>query len=196
MASEDDRSVSSPTCEAKENDLLPALPTTALTRPPKSDKSWAPERPHPRRIGVEPALATVFNVHSREAVPLFSESLLPQKALRRITACRGFGEQRDLDPRLFAITVSAAVHFEAPRVELISGYRSPKFNDTLTKKGRAVAAESRHTRGEALDLRLWGVPSTKVGAFMFENFEGGVGTYSRDDFVHIDVGPKRRWQGR
>jgi hypothetical protein len=183
-------------CEAPTRPLIPKRPGTSLSRPRKREKIWTSDRPLPRRNGLESSLVTVFNIHSRDAVPIFSEERLPENSLRRITACRGFGLQIDVDSRLFAAAIRAAIELEAPRITLLSGYRSPKFNDTLSKKGRAVASESRHTRGQALDIRLDGVPASKVGAWMLEHFDGGVGTYPRDDFVHIDVGPKRRWRGQ
>lgn len=175
---------------------LPGRGSTPLTWPEKQDKTWPSHGPLPKRLGLEPATTTLFNVHSREAVPLFSDQNLPLTSLRHLTACRGFGFEQDLDPKLFQAAFLAAQQFQTARIELISGYRSPKFNDTLAKKGRAVASESRHTRGQALDMRLCGVPATEVGAWLFLSFDGGVGTYVRDDFVHIDVGPKRSWRSR
>lgn len=195
-AGTDQEFVSTQRCEAPTRPLIPKRPSTSLVHPEKREKIWTSDRPLPRRMGLESSLVTLFNVHSRDAVPIFSEEKLPGNSLRRITACRGFGLQRDVDSRLFAAAIRAAIELEAPRIMLISGYRSPKFNDTLSKKGRGVASESRHTRGQALDIRLDGVPASRVGSWMLERFDGGVGTYSRDDFVHIDVGPKRRWKGR
>jgi hypothetical protein len=57
---------------------------------------------------------------------------------------------------------------------LISAYRSPKFNDSLAKKGRRVAAESRHTRGEAIDFGLTNVNAENLGKWLWDNFEGGL----------------------
>jgi uncharacterized protein YcbK (DUF882 family) len=89
--------------------------------------------------------------------------------------------------------LAAAIHFNAPRVEIISAYRTPKFNESLQKKGRQVALNSHHTKGEAIDFALPVAQAKQVGDYIWRTFDGGVGIYSVDNFVHIDVGPKRRW---
>ena len=52
--------------------------------------------------------------------------------------------------------VEAARHFDAERVEIISGYRHPKYNLMLRKKGHQVAAGSYHTKAKAVDFRIPG----------------------------------------
>jgi uncharacterized protein YcbK (DUF882 family) len=163
---------------------------------PKVDKPLDTTGASPRRRGVIEIAATLFNVHTREALPIFAGRLPTAQALARFFRCRGFGLTRDLDPRLLEQALAAAAEFEAPRIEVISAYRSPKMNETLAKKGRKVASESRHTQGQALDFRVVGTPARRVGEWIWARFEGGVGIYDRDDFVHIDVGPKRRWNAR
>ncbi len=169
---------------------------TPLILPPKSPKVYTPSWRASRRRGLQPIVTTLYSIHSRESVPILKGRLPPDEVLDELFRCRGFGERRRMDPRLVEILLAAADHFKAPRVEIISAYRSPKFNDALAKKGRRVAAESRHTRGEAIDFSLPKVRAAKVGRWLWETFEGGVGTYSRNNFVHVDVGPKRRWKGK
>ncbi len=174
------------------------LPEQPVCRPgpvPKLPKNYPPGAPAPTRRGLDQPVATLFNVHSREALTVFPGRLPDEGRLAELFRCRGFGEPGHLDPRLIESALAAAADLGATRVEIISAYRSPKFNDALAKKARRVAAESRHTRGQALDLRLEGIPATRLAAWFWEHFEGGVGTYVGDDFVHIDVGPKRRWRG-
>jgi uncharacterized protein YcbK (DUF882 family) len=160
---------------------------------PKTYPAWQRTA---RREGLNPVLTTLFNVHTREALPIFRNARPNPEAIGELFRCRGFAERAEIDPRLVEAIIAAAEEFEAPRVRVISAYRSPKFNDALAKKGRRVAAESRHTRGEAIDFGLSTVEATVLGKWLWERFEGGVGTYAADDFVHIDVGPKRRWDGR
>ncbi|MFO8072783.1 MAG: DUF882 domain-containing protein [Polyangia bacterium] len=167
-----------------------------ISRPgprPKAPKSYPPGAPVARRRGLDPPLTTLFNIHEREALPVFRDRRVPEPVLAELFRCRGFGEPGHLDPRLVEMVLDAAEEFEAPRVEIISAYRSPKFNDALAKKGRGVAPESRHTRGEAIDFRLEGTGACEVGRWLWENRDCGVGVYAADDFVHADVGPKRRW---
>lgn len=163
---------------------------------PKLRKRYPAVQPPTRRRGREQLVTTLFNVHEHEALPIFRDAPPPPAVLADLFRCRGFGTRVDLAPPLIAMVLEAAEHFAAARVEVISAYRSSKFNDTLAKKGRRVAAESRHTRGEAIDFRLVGTEARVLGAWVFERFEGGVGTYAGDEFVHIDIGPKRRWKGR
>jgi hypothetical protein len=164
----------------------------ALALPKIHPGHWPPAR----RFGLDRLITTLYSQHAREALPVFEGRPPPPEVLRRFFRCRGFGTAVDLDPRLLEAVLAAAREFEVPRIVIISAYRSTKFNDALAKKGRRVAAESRHTSGEALDFSIPDVPATAIGAWAWERFDGGVGTYAADGFVHIDVGAKRRWNGK
>ena len=162
----------------------------------KVEKIYPTMGPVARRRGINPLLTTLFNVHSKMALPVFANRIPSRHVLNEIFRCRGFAFVKELDSRLTETVLAAATEFESPRVNIISAYRSPKFNDSLAKKGRRVAAESRHTRGEAIDFGLTTVNAENLGKWLWDNFEGGVGTYKHDNFVHIDVGPRRRWRGK
>jgi hypothetical protein len=169
---------------------------TPLKHPPKRDKVPAVNSLSAKRPGFHRVVTTLFSVHSKEAVPVLKGLKPPDDVLDHLFRCRGFGDSHHVDDRLFAMIVKAADQFKSQRVEIISAYRSIKFNEALSKKGRRVAVESRHTRGEAIDFRLTNVSARRVGQWLRKYFDGGVGTYSRDNFIHIDMGPKRRWYGR
>jgi uncharacterized protein YcbK (DUF882 family) len=68
----------------------------------------------------------------------------------------------------------------------------------MRKKGRHVASHSQHTRGQAVDFRVegLGVPEM-VKEIEARKWKGGLGRYDQkhDRFVHVDVGPDRRWRG-
>lgn len=160
----------------------------------KKDKSfdvWAIVK----RPGVLKPITTLYNTHTRETLPIFQFPAIKPALLQHFFRCRGFGETIEMAPQLLESILGAAKQFEATRVTIISGYRSPKFNDALAKKGRRVAMESRHMRGQAVDFRLNSADAAELGKWLNVNFEGGVGTYENDNFVHIDVGPKRSWVG-
>lgn len=185
-------------CSIVEDDALwrIAEARTTIVRDIKHTKPPLPSWKPSRRRGLRRAVTTFYSVHSDEAVPVLENKLPPAEVFDELFRCRGFGFTKRIDPRLIETAIEAARHFKSDRIEVISGYRSPKFNDALAKKGRHVATESKHTEGQALDIRIVSAKADEVGKWLFDNFEGGVGTYRANDFVHIDVGPKRRWRGQ
>jgi uncharacterized protein YcbK (DUF882 family) len=100
-----------------------------------------------------------------------------------------------MDPELVDVLVSAALYFRAARVDIVSGYRSPKYNMILRKKGHQVARESQHTLGTAVDFRIRGVPTEKLLNYVRSLRLGGVGFYPHTRFVHTDTGRIRYWKG-
>lgn len=78
---------------------------------------------------------------------------------------------------------------------LLSGYRSPKTNAMLRARGSGVAKNSRHMVGEAADLRLASRSVSQMYNAAKACRGGGVGKYSKSNFVHMDCGPLRTWGG-
>lgn len=76
---------------------------------------------------------------------------------------------------------------------LLSGYRSPATNAMLRSRSGNVARNSRHMSGEAADLRISGRSVSQVARAAIACNSGGVGSYSRSNFVHMDCGPVRAW---
>ncbi len=135
---------------------------------------------------------TFLHVHTRELLPVVGD--VRAARLSRFLRCRATGAERPMATRPFTIARLMATRFGAHRIDVLSGYRSDKFNETLRKKGHQVAAHSRHVRGEALDFRLDGVEPRDLARAVGQIHEGGVGIYE-SGFVHVDVGPARRWRG-
>lgn len=77
--------------------------------------------------------------------------------------------------------------------EIISAYRSPKTNEMLRNKTTGVAKKSYHMKGEAIDVRLAGVSTQRLRDAAVSLKVGGVGYYSRSDFIHLDMGRVRSW---
>ncbi|MEL6646201.1 MAG: DUF882 domain-containing protein [Pseudomonadota bacterium] len=97
---------------------------------------------------------------------------------------------------LRTIDIMAASHNMLDATEpytLLSGYRSPATNALLRSRSRGVAKNSRHLLGQAADLQL----KSRSVSQMFRAAKackgGGVGRYSRSNFVHMDCGPVRTW---
>lgn len=76
-------------------------------------------------------------------------------------------------------------------ISIISGYRSPLYNNLLRRLGRHVAAASLHLQGLAIDFAIPGIRTKDLSQIAMQFQAGGVGLYP--DFVHIDVGDVRRW---
>ncbi len=80
-------------------------------------------------------------------------------------------------------------------VEILSGYRTKKTNDMLRARNRGVAKYSLHIEGRAIDISLPGIRTVDVRDTALSLKRGGVGTYRRSGFVHLDTGEFRRWGG-
>lgn len=76
---------------------------------------------------------------------------------------------------------------------LVSGYRSPATNAMLRSRSRGVAKNSLHMTGQAADLRLKSRSVDQMARAAAACKGGGVGRYSRSDFVHMDCGAVRSW---
>ena len=107
------------------------------------------------------------------------------------------GEVRHFDPRLFDLLhdLTESLKDSGGEIDVICGYRTPWSNDLLRARGShtGVARHSLHVQAEAIDIRLPGIPTSKVRDAALRLHRGGVGYYRSSDFVHVDVGRVRRW---
>lgn len=76
---------------------------------------------------------------------------------------------------------------------LLSGYRCPETNAMLRSRSRGVAKNSLHMRGQAADVRLGSRNVSQISRAALSCHAGGVGRYSRSNFVHMDCGQVRTW---
>jgi len=104
-------------------------------------------------------------------------------------------EVTKMEPKLIGAVCAAAQQFKSDVVDVVSGFRHPKYNLMLRKKGHQVARDSEHTHGNAVDFLIPGVPIPKLHAWAKAQKLGGVGIYLTSKFVHIDTGPIRFWAG-
>jgi uncharacterized protein YcbK (DUF882 family) len=94
---------------------------------------------------------------------------------------------------------------------VISGYRSPAYNQRLSEDSQAhqVASGSQHVQGRAVDLRPTGTVTVqdlyRTVMLLYKHGElpeiGGIGLYPESNWVHLDTfhaedGHLRQWQGR
>ena len=102
----------------------------------------------------------------------------------------------NIDPRTIDIaTASHRLMDVSEPYMMLSGYRSPKTNAALRAKSRGVAKNSLHMRGQAADLRLKSRSVGQIYQAATACHAGGVGRYSRSNFVHMDCGQVRTWNG-
>lgn len=108
------------------------------------------------------------------------------------------GQVHPIAPQLLDLV--ALVHHRletiAP-ISIISGYRSPVTNAMLRSEHEhsGVATKSLHMQGMALDIRIMGRSLADLHHAALAQRGGGVGLYPRSDFVHLDIGRVRAWQG-
>jgi len=105
------------------------------------------------------------------------------------------GEIGRMDPKLFdqLFNLTRTLQSGQP-FQVISGYRCPATNSRLRKTGGGgVASHSLHMVGKAIDIRLPGVALNDLRDAALHSRAGGVGFYPKEQFVHVDTGPVRRW---
>lgn len=104
------------------------------------------------------------------------------------------GDVKAIDPTLldFLFDVQTRLGHRGT-IRVIGGYRSPGTNAALASKSRGVAKRSLHLQGRAIDIALPQVATLDLRNAALALARGGVGTYTRSGFVHLDTGPVRQW---
>ena len=167
---------------------------TLLVKP-----SWKPAFAALPRSGAR-SLA-FYNLHTGErlAVDYWVEGRYQAQALSAINSLlRDFrtGEVHAIAPSLLDLLATMHLRLEGQGLfEVISGYRSSATNAILhaASEHSGVAVKSLHMQGMAIDIRVPGRALDKVRDVALAMRAGGVGYYPSSDFVHVDIGPVRRW---
>ncbi len=105
----------------------------------------------------------------------------------RFVRCHYTGKQNRMNPRLARIIYETGRHYPGRRIEVVSGYRHPKF---------AKNPRSPHMKGLACDFRVAGIPNAELREYLRRTFTHiGVGYYPNSSFIHLDVraGPSAFW---
>jgi uncharacterized protein YcbK (DUF882 family) len=89
--------------------------------------------------------------------------------------------------------LTAAAGRPEAEIDIVCGYRTPWSNNFLRTTTVGVAQYSLHMQGEAIDIRMPGVPTARLRDLALTLHRGGVGYYPESRFVHVDVGRVRRW---
>jgi uncharacterized protein YcbK (DUF882 family) len=114
------------------------------------------------------------------------------KKLQWIMRSGGSGEQTPPSLLLLEILDAVEDRFGGKGLELLSGYRTPRFNSKVP----GAARWSMHMLGWAADIRVPGRATLKVARYAYGLRAGGVGYYPDAAFVHVDAGRHRHWTVR
>jgi uncharacterized protein YcbK (DUF882 family) len=148
----------------------------------------------PPRNAAEKVL-TLRNVWTHESLPVVVGKSLETGYFDKFVRCHHTNQTTAMDGRLMETIVRAASKFGASYVEVVSGFRAPKYQLVLRKKGREVARDSEHPKGQAVDFRIPTIPTKTLLKYVKSLHLGGVGYYPESKFVHADVGRVRFWRG-
>ena len=159
--------------------------------------TWA----RPIRSTAQGKRLSLLNLHTSEHLDLefFRDAGYVPSSLSAIQVLlRDYrnGEQHVIDPKLMDYLYDVAQRLGVdPKFSVISGYRSPQTNEQLREHSDGVARHSLHLEGRAIDVRLAGVDCVELATHARSMSRGGVGYYRKSDFVHLDTGAYRTWNG-
>jgi uncharacterized protein YcbK (DUF882 family) len=141
---------------------------------------------------------TFFHTHTEECLKIMHTpgycSSPVQKKIKMFLRDFRTGDIHPIDPTLLDILCKIqSVTGSQGTIEIISGYRSPQTNNSLSHTTKGVAGKSLHMKGQAVDIRITDLPTLQVHNTATALRTGGVGYYAKSDFVHLDTGPFRTW---
>lgn len=188
-----------PDFHTSDAELMRGVAVTAKKTPNSSKRTTLPASMAPGSSAIhsgetlEP-VTTLYNIWTHEALPILPGEPVKDR-FHEFLRDHFTNQPTHMDPKLVDVLTSVANKFSAKRIEIVSGYRSPKYNLMLRKKGHAVARHSQHMEGNAVDFRVRGVPTKTVLHYVKSLRVGGVGYYPHSQFVHSDTGRIRYWTG-
>ncbi|WP_286238405.1 DUF882 domain-containing protein [Neptuniibacter halophilus] len=188
------------------NDLLQPEPQVCHTRRKLikaiggfSALSTIPVTAQGKVHSVKDQALNLINLHTGESIhsTFFSEGQFQRSSLKELDHLlrdHRNGQIHKMDTALLSLLGDLQLQFGAEKpIHVISAYRSPETNAMLSQKSSKVAKKSYHMRGMAIDIRIPGVELKDLHHAALKAKAGGVGLYTRSNFVHLDVGRVRRW---
>jgi uncharacterized protein YcbK (DUF882 family) len=158
-----------------------ARPRSAANSAPRTA---AKREPAPRAARKNTPVDLVqVNLHETMQIRLRDSSGRPvkgqQKRFDRFLRCHYTNVQHPMNPRLISLIYRTGRHWPGHRIEVVSGYRHPKY---------AKNPRSPHMKGLACDFRVAGVRNTELRDYLRHSFDKvGVGYYPNSSFVHLDI---------
>ncbi|HEY5920326.1 MAG TPA: DUF882 domain-containing protein [Kofleriaceae bacterium] len=184
-----------------------ALALLALTSVAAAEATYQPKKDRARlgkstKHGASPApgtkpakLINLYNMWTHDWLAVDPTSPPSLSEISLFLRDHFTNEATKMEPKLIETVVGAAQQFKSDVANVVSGFRHPKYNLMLRKKGRQVARDSQHTHGNAVDFSIPGVTTEKLHEWAIAQKLGGVGIYLSSKFVHMDTGPIRFWEG-
>jgi uncharacterized protein YcbK (DUF882 family) len=77
---------------------------------------------------------------------------------------------------------------------VLSAYRTPRSQNQIRRVEKTAARSSMHVQGRAVDVTMIGRSPGAIAAVARKEKIGGIGSYARRGFVHLDTGPYRTWR--
>jgi len=135
---------------------------------------------------------TTLDVRYRRADGTYDPDALRQ--IQHFFRSREDGREGAIALRLIELLAYVEDRFHPRQMTLLSGYRSPEFNEDLRAAGGQAAQTSLHTQGLAADVAMSGVNLVRVWRQLRDVHTGGAGYYRKGNFLHLDTGPPRFWE--
>ena len=160
---------------------------------------WAAEVPRRFYFSGDGVLV-MGNAHNREHLRIRyrdAEGRYDAQALEQVELffrSRTDGARGHVSLRLVELIDFVGDRAHAPALSLVSGYRSPEFNQSLRDGGGRVARASLHTEGLAADVVPAGADLRRLWLELRRLRVGGVGLYQKEGFLHLDTGNPRFWE--
>jgi len=176
--------------------IIVALAGAAHAAPKKADRVKSAAHAAVLAPGARPTpIVSLYNQWTREWLAVDPKAPPDADTMDRFLRDHFTNKPAKMDARLVEIVVAAAAHFHSDVDDVVSGFRHPKYNLILRKKGHQVARDSQHTHGNAIDFFIPHVTTQALHAWAKDQKRGGVGLYLESGFVHMDTGAVRYWSG-
>ncbi|MCK6554352.1 DUF882 domain-containing protein [Candidatus Binatia bacterium] len=177
---------------------------TACAHPPHASTSPRPHAltpPRPPRFFVHgdgrlrlrhAHFNSVLDVRYRRPDGTYDPAALAE--IRHFFRSRGDGREGRISLRLIELLGYVQTHYRPRTMTLVSGYRSPDYNEGIRSAGALAAQTSLHTQGLAADVAMTGVNLKRLWTDLRAEQVGGAGYYRSGNFLHLDTGPPRFWE--
>ncbi len=155
----------------------------------------------PAPLDLAPRPRKQFHTHTGESLDVtyrVGNRYVPSaiEMLNRFLRDHRTGDIADYDPHEFDVLYGIMSKLRRPNgvIDIVCGYRTEWSNEYLRETGGGgVAEHSQHTLSRAIDIKVPGVSTRRLDLAALSLGAGGVGYYPRSQFVHVDVGPVRKW---